>query len=99
MQVYELKHHLGDKDRYTGVLAEFARTKVIQLRLAAGAEIREHRTSDDVLIVVLKGRVVFRFGEKKAELGPYRLLHIPPDEPHSLRAIEDLEALLIRIGR
>jgi quercetin dioxygenase-like cupin family protein len=99
MQVHELKNHLQSKDRYTGVLTEFAKTKVIQLQLAAGSEIREHRTSADALIVVQKGRVVFAFGDQEVELGPDRLLHIPPDEPHSLRALEELEALLIRIER
>ena len=99
MQVLEVKHHLQSKDKYIGALTEYGKTKVIQLQLAAGNEIKEHRTNADALIIVQKGRVVFAFGEQQVELTPDKLLHILPDEPHSLRALEDAEALLIRTER
>lgn len=99
MQVFEMNNHLQSKDKYVGALTEYGKTKVIQLQLAAGSEIKEHRTNADALIIVQKGRVVFGFGEQQVELTPDKLLHILPDEPHSLRAIEDVEALLIRSER
>jgi len=99
MQVYDLIHYLESKEKHVGPLTEYARTKVIQIQLRAGQEIKEHRTNADALIVVLKGRVIFGFGEHEVELTPDKLLHILPEEPHSLRATEDLEALLIRTER
>lgn len=99
MQVYDAKSYLQSKEKHTGVLAEFAKTKVIQLQLKAGSAIAEHRTNADALIIVQKGRVIFGFGEQEVELAPDKLLHIDPDEPHSLRAVEDTEILLIRTER
>ena len=96
MQVFELNSYLSEKDKYVGALTEYGNTKVIQIQLAAGNEIKEHRTNADALIVVRKGRVVFSFGEERAELTNGQLLHILPNEPHSLQAVEDVELLLIR---
>jgi quercetin dioxygenase-like cupin family protein len=100
MQIHELTNHLGDsRDKFTGPVTAYGGTKVVQIQLRAGSEIPEHRTNADALIVVRKGRVVFGFGDDQVELTPDRLLHIFPDEPHNLRAVEDTELLLIRTER
>lgn len=99
MLVLELTNHLHSRDKYVGALLEYGKSKVIQIQLTAGSEIKEHRTNADALILVQKGRLLFGFGEQQVELAPDKLLHIDPDEPHSLRALEDTEALLIRTER
>lgn len=96
MQPFNLENHLQAKDKYTGTVTAYGKTKIMQLQLSAGQVIPAHQTDADVLIIVQKGRVVFEFQGEQVQLAPDKLLHISPGETHSVHALDDVEALLIR---
>lgn len=88
--------HYGDitaVEMFPGVtrrtLVSGANATLVEIRLAAGAEVPEHTHPHEQAGYVAVGRVAMRFGdEEPRELGPGASYLIPGDEPHFVRALE-----------
>lgn len=68
--------------------------RVTIFRFAEGQEMSEHTSTARVLVQVLAGRCAFTVEGTTHDLQPGDLLHLPPNAPHSLRAVSDLTMLL-----
>ncbi|MEK3722817.1 hypothetical protein [Paenibacillus sp. FSL H8-0034] len=102
MKVFELKSHLQateneGKSKHIGKVTEFRNVRVLQLQLLAGTVVPEHNTDADVIISIQKGSAIIDFQGTKISLNSGQLLHIDALELHSVEALEDMEALVVRI--
>jgi quercetin dioxygenase-like cupin family protein len=102
MNIFQLPSHLHGQDsqgknKHIGKVTEFRNVRVLQLQLLAGTVVPEHNTDADVIISIQKGSAVFDFQGEKVTLTPGQLLHINALELHSVEALEDMEALVVRI--
>jgi quercetin dioxygenase-like cupin family protein len=90
--------HYGDLtavEMFPGVtrrtLVSGANATLVEIRLAAGAEVPEHTHPHEQAGYVASGRISIRFGGpagEPRELGEGASYLIPGDEPHFVRAIE-----------
>ena len=78
----------------TSTLLKTDHLEVLRLVMPAGKAILTHTAPGEMTVQCLEGRVEFRIREETHELEPGDLLHVPPDEPHSVRGIEDGSLLL-----
>jgi quercetin dioxygenase-like cupin family protein len=70
--------------------------RVTLFRFAAGQELSEHTSPTRVLLQVLAGSGDFTLGPQTRRLAAGDLLHLPPNLPHAVRAVEDLTFLLVQ---
>jgi quercetin dioxygenase-like cupin family protein len=68
--------------------------RVTLFRFAAGQELSEHTSPARVLLQVLSGSGDFALGTTSRRLVAGDLLHMPPNLPHAVRAVEALTFLL-----
>lgn len=68
--------------------------RVVMFAMDAGQEITEHRAPFMTTVHVLDGRLDFAAGEQRREMAAHDWLVMPPNEPHSLRAMEPTRFLL-----
>ncbi|MSP22976.1 MAG: cupin domain-containing protein [Dehalococcoidia bacterium] len=93
--------HYGDLtavEMFPGVtrrtLVSGANATLVEIRLAAGAEVPEHTHTHEQAGYVAAGRIAIRFGaadaasEELRELAQGASYLIPGDEPHCVRALE-----------
>ena len=66
--------------------------------LAKGTDISEHTTTKEASVTVLKGKGAFFLGEKAVPMEAGTFIFMPANQPHSLRADEDLIMLLSLVG-
>ncbi len=57
--------------------------------LRRGSQVREHSHVHEQVSIVLSGRLRFRVGGEEYMVGPGDIVHIPPNTPHSVHALED----------
>ena len=60
----------------------------------AGQELTEHRAARAAVVQVITGRLQFTVDEQTMDAGPGFWLHMAPEAPHSLVAIEPTIMLL-----
>jgi quercetin dioxygenase-like cupin family protein len=70
-----------------------ARLRQTVVALAAGRVLGEHKSPGDASVFCLRGRVVLRAGDLRAELGPGELVAVPPQR-HEVEALEPSVLLL-----
>ena len=71
---------------------------VVNIRLNAGESIGKHKAPQHVVVVIVKGKVLFSdetFGE---EIYPGKIIYMQPNEIHELSALEDSELMVIKIN-
>ena len=68
----------------------------IQLRI--GEEIKEHNADAHVLIVIRQGKVIFTVEGVEQVVTTNNVLHMNPLEKHALKAVEDSDIVVIKIG-
>lgn len=69
---------------------------VTNLVLPAGKEIPTHRAPYTVIVVPVKGKVIFEGEGFSEEIFPGCFIRMTPNEDHSLRALEDSELMVIK---
>jgi quercetin dioxygenase-like cupin family protein len=62
---------------------------VARVHLGKGAIVPEHRHANEQMTMLERGRLRFRIGPETVELEAGQTLHIPPDVPHLVEALED----------
>lgn len=65
-------------------------------KFAPGQELSEHTSSARVLVQVMRGRCEFTVDGQPRVIGPGELLHMPPKAPHAVRALDEMELLVIQ---
>jgi quercetin dioxygenase-like cupin family protein len=68
--------------------------RVTRFRFAAGQELSEHAVPARALVQVLEGACDFTLPDRTLRLGAGDLLHLPPQLPHAVCAVEDLTLLI-----
>lgn len=74
-----------------------ARTEDMELArlvLPAGKLLNEHKVSGPVIIQCVKGQIIIRAKDSKMTLTDNQLLYLPPEELHSLHALNYSVVLL-----
>lgn len=79
------------------VLMKTAGLELIRLVVPAGAEIPPHRVPGECTIQCVEGRVSLSHDGSVVELGGGDMLHLCPQESHSLRAVEPSCVLVTRL--
>lgn len=76
------------------VLADTGAARTVLFAFRAGQQLKEHRTSSQILVQVLRGRITFsaQGSHMKARVGT--LLQLEADIPHSVEALTDAVVLL-----
>lgn len=97
MELYEVPYKLDTKKKHVQKVANFDKTNIVNMQLAAGEEIPAHDADADVLIIVNSGRVEFTVEGTIAEVSPGVMMRMTPKEKHSLKAVEDSNFLVIQI--
>jgi len=68
--------------------------ELVRLVLTAGKEIPTHKVSGPIVVHCIKGEIEFTAMGAKQVLTAGQLLHLTPDDPHSVKAIEDSVVLV-----
>ena len=71
------------------VLAQNASAKEIQILMAQGSQMKEHKAPFDISVQVLRGEVEFSVSGDTAVLKELDMVSLKANEPHSLRALKD----------
>lgn len=69
---------------------------VTNLVIPQGKEIRTHHVPYTVVVVLIKGRVIFSGEQDKKEIYPGIIVRMEPDEKHQLQAVTDSELMVIK---
>ena len=99
MELFEMPYQLEQKKKHVQKVANFEKTNIMNMQLAAGQEIAEHDADADVLIIVKSGKLQFTVEGEVAEVSPGVMMRMVPKEKHSLKAIEDSDLMVIQIKR
>ena len=67
-----------------------------QVVIPSGKEIPEHHVDYTVVVVPIKGKIIFSGHDFETELAPGSFVRMLPNESHSLKAIEDSELFVIK---
>lgn len=78
----------------TTTLIKTERLEVVRLVMATGKEIAEHKAPGEITVQCLEGKIAFTSLGKTTELSAGEMLYLPPQEPHSVRCIDDASLLL-----
>lgn len=81
----------------TTTLVKTETLEIIRLVLPAGKKIAEHTARGVLTVQCLEGRVRFGVEGEPRELGPGDLLHLKPEQPHDVEALEASSLLLTLI--
>ena len=76
-------------DKKTGKLTVFA--------FDEGQSLSEHTSLYDAIVQVLEGKVEIQIAKKPFRLEAGEMIHMPANQPHSLRALSRFKMLLILI--
>lgn len=68
--------------------------ELVRLVIAAGKEIPTHKVTGPIIVHCINGKIEFTAMGKTQMLMPNQLLHLMPDEPHLVKAVEDSVVLL-----
>jgi quercetin dioxygenase-like cupin family protein len=78
----------------TKAIVKTEEMELARLVIPAGKEIPTHKVSGPIIVHCLDGKIEFTAMGTTQVLISGQLLHLLPDEPHSLKAVEDSVVLL-----
>ena len=78
----------------TKAIVKTKEMELARLFLSSGKEIPNHKVRGPIIIHCIKGKVEFTALGTIRELEPGQLLHLMPEEPHAVKAIDDAVVLL-----
>lgn len=80
---------------FSKVLAKSDNYNYTLMCLSKGTDIDEHTSTKNGVVLVLKGKGIFKLFNEEIEMKPNIFIFMPKDAPHSLKAEEDLAILLL----
>ncbi len=84
---------------FSTVLAKGDMSNHTLMCLKKGADISEHTSTREGIVICLKGKGIFILSGKPIRMKPGVFIFMPKNAPHSLRADEDLAILLSLSGK
>lgn len=78
----------------THTLLKTKELEVVRLVMTAGKELAEHKAPGEITVQCLEGKIAFTALGKTEELSAGQMLYLNPEEPHSVKCIEDASFLL-----
>lgn len=79
----------------SSVLSKTDTTTILAIGLGKEVLLKEHKAPGTATILVIKGTIVYQSQEQHTELGIYDSFKIPPEEIHSVVAMEEAVFLII----
>ncbi|MTT31350.1 hypothetical protein GMB86_04870 [Terrilactibacillus sp. BCM23-1] len=71
---------------------------IVHLSLAKNQEVPEHHGGNALVTVIpVKGEIVFSTQEQSETLVPGKLVRLNAREPHSLKALQESEVIVVKI--
>ncbi|HLZ22905.1 MAG TPA: cupin domain-containing protein [Ktedonobacterales bacterium] len=89
----ELAHFNPDGPGVT-VLADTGAARSVLFAFRAGQQLKEHQTSSQILVQVVRGRITFTAGGQAADARAGTLLLVEANAPHSITAQTDATVLV-----
>ncbi len=81
-------------DARTSALFKSHDMEVIRVVLRASQTLPPHKVPGSVSLHCLEGRLEVMLGGRLQDLQAGQLMHLPPNMPHAVRAVEDTSALV-----
>ncbi len=81
----------------SATLVKTAGIELIRLVIPAGKEIPPHRVPVELTVQCIEGHVSFRHAGAAIELHPGEMMHLCPNEIHSLKGMSDSSVLVTRL--
>ncbi len=75
-----------DSGPYVRVLSDIGTARVVLFAFEAGQQLKEHSTSSQILVQVLRGRITFVAGDASVDAGAGTLLQLEANVRHSILA-------------
>jgi quercetin dioxygenase-like cupin family protein len=79
---------------YVQVLSDLGAARVVLFAFQAGQRLKEHRTSSQLLVQVLRGRITFATADNSVILQAGMVLQLEENVPHNVTAQTDAVMLL-----
>jgi len=79
----------GDSSPKAKVLLNTADVKELRIVFRRGQEMREHRAPFPIVVEIVDGCIDFGADQKRLVLEKGKLITLPANVPHDLRAVED----------
>jgi len=79
----------GDSKPKAKVLFDTADVKELRIVFRRGQEMREHRAPFPIVVEIVDGSIDFGAGQERLLLEKGKLIALPANVPHDLRAVED----------
>jgi quercetin dioxygenase-like cupin family protein len=98
MHLIETPFLLEEKEKNVSKVIQFDNNDVVNIQLRIGEEIKEHNADANVLIVIRRGKVIFTVEGEEQVVTSNNVLHMNPLEKHALKAVEDSDIVVIKIG-
>jgi quercetin dioxygenase-like cupin family protein len=79
---------------YVQVLSDLGVARIVLFAFRAGQQLKEHRTSSQLLVQVLRGRITFATADNSVSLQAGMVLQLEENVPHNVIARTDAVMLL-----
>jgi quercetin dioxygenase-like cupin family protein len=79
---------------YVQVLSDLGAARLVLFTFRAGQQLKEHRTSSQLLVQVLRGRITFATADNSVSLQAGMVLQLEENVPHHVTAQTDAVMLL-----
>lgn len=70
--------------------------QVTHLQIKKGEEVPSHKSDQNVIVVIYKGKVNFTGENGKEIIAPGDIITMDPNEMHALEALEDSDLMVIK---
>lgn len=97
MNLIPTPYKLDEKSKHIAKLLTLENVSVVNIQLKTGETVAEHDSKREVIIIVLRGAVVFDVEGTETLVTQDSVLHMSPLEKHSLRAAEDTDLIVLQI--
>lgn len=84
----------GIPNEQTKAIVKTDEMELARLVIPAGKDFPNHKVSGPIIVHCINGEIEFTAMDTTQVLTPGQLLHLLPNEPHSIRAVEDSVILL-----
>ncbi|HLQ40540.1 MAG TPA: cupin [Tetragenococcus sp.] len=92
-----MKIYTGDSTiKLAENLIETSNQVVTHLVLSKGQAVPQHHAKYTVIVVPIKGKIVFSDENKSETIYPGKIVQMIPDELHDLKALEDSELMVVK---
>jgi quercetin dioxygenase-like cupin family protein len=70
-------------------------SKVVKFSFPKGKVLQKHKTTSDILVFVLQGKIRFVAHEEEVELAQARMISLDKQVEHAIEALEDSVVVLV----